>query len=622
MNLLSIENLSKSYGEKILFKNISFGLSKGDKFGLIANNGVGKSTLLKILCGSDYSDSGSFTYRNGCRISYLEQNPNFDKYSSIRELISDKNHHIIQLKLSYQKAISLNKNENSNKSLQNIDDLTLEMDRLYAWDYEDRYIAMLERFNFKDLEKDITKLSGGQKKRLSLVSILMEDSDIIFLDEPTNHLDVSMIEWLEKFLQKQDITLLMITHDRYFLERVTNHIIELDANNIYHHNGNYKYFLEKRLERKNNLHTEVDKAKKLMKKELEWLRRSPKARTTKSKSRIDSFYKIQSKAKIKTTSKELNIDIKMNRIGGKVLELINISKTYDNVKIIDKFNYVFKKGERIGVIGGNGVGKSTFLNILTQSESIDNGKVIIGETIKYGYFTQNGIKFDENIRVIECLKNIADYIVMSDSKKISASQLLEHFIFDRNLQNTRVKSLSGGEKRRLYLLTILMKNPNFLILDEPTNDLDLITLSKLEDFLIDYQGCIIIVSHDRYFMDKLVDHLFVFEGNGVINNIYSSYSDYRKNLDNKKSEFKKIQHSEKTTSKIEKKNEKISYKIKFELEKLETEINKLEKQKKILESDICDTNIDHNELINKSNELGIIIKQLNDKEDRWILLND
>ncbi len=622
MNLLSIENLSKSYGEKILFKNISFGLSKGDKFGLIANNGVGKSTLLKILCGSDYSDSGSFTYRNGCRISYLEQNPNFDKYSSIRELISDKNHHIIQLKLSYQKAISLNKNDNSNKSLQNIDDLTLEMDRLYAWDYEDRYIAMLERFNFKDLEKDITKLSGGQKKRLSLVSILMEDSDIIFLDEPTNHLDVSMIEWLEKFLQKQDITLLMITHDRYFLERVTNHIIELDANNIYHHNGNYKYFLEKRLERKNNLHTEVDKAKKLMKKELEWLRRSPKARTTKSKSRIDSFYKIQSKAKIKTTSKELNIDIKMNRIGGKVLELINISKTYDNVKIIDKFNYVFKKGERIGVIGGNGVGKSTFLNILTQSESIDNGKVIIGETIKYGYFTQNGIKFDENIRVIECLKNIADYIVMSDSKKISASQLLEHFMFDRNLQNTRVKSLSGGEKRRLYLLTILMKNPNFLILDEPTNDLDLITLSKLEDFLIDYQGCIIIVSHDRYFMDKLVDHLFVFEGNGVINNIYSSYSDYRKNLDNKKSEFKKIQHSEKTTSKIEKKNEKISYKIKFELEKLETEINKLEKQKKILESDICDTNIDHNELINKSNELGIIIKQLNDKEDRWILLND
>lgn len=622
MNLLSIENLSKSYGEKILFRNISFGLSKGDKFGLIANNGVGKSTLLKILCGSDYSDSGSFTYRNGCRISYLEQNPNFDKYSSIRELISDKNHHIIQLKLSYQKAISLNKNDNSNKSLQNIDDLTLEMDRLYAWDYEDRYIAMLERFNFKDLEKDITKLSGGQKKRLSLVSILMEDSDIIFLDEPTNHLDVSMIEWLEKFLQKQDITLLMITHDRYFLERVTNHIIELDANNIYHHNGNYKYFLEKRLERKNNLHTEVDKAKKLMKKELEWLRRSPKARTTKSKSRIDSFYKIQSKAKIKTTSKELNIDIKMNRIGGKVLELINISKTYDNVKIIDKFNYVFKKGERIGVIGGNGVGKSTFLNILTQSESIDNGKVIIGETIKYGYFTQNGIKFDENIRVIECLKNIADYIVMSDSKKISASQLLEHFMFDRNLQNTRVKSLSGGEKRRLYLLTILMKNPNFLILDEPTNDLDLITLSKLEDFLIDYQGCIIIVSHDRYFMDKLVDHLFVFEGNGVINNIYSSYSDYRKNLDNKKSEFKKIQHSEKTTSKIEKKNEKISYKIKFELEKLETEINKLEKQKKILESDICDTNIDHNELINKSNELGIIIKQLNDKEDRWILLND
>ena len=332
------------------------------------------------------------------------------------------------------------------------------MDRFQAWNYEDRYKAMLERFNFKDLNQDITKLSGGQKKRLSLVSILMEDADIIFLDEPTNHLDVSMIEWLEKFLQKQNITLLMITHDRYFLERVTNHIIELDGNNIYHHKGNYNYFLEKRLERKNNLHTEVDKAKKLMKKELEWLRRSPKARTKKSKSRIDSFYKIESKAKTKTTSKELNIDIKMNRIGGKVLELINVSKSYNNIKIIKNFNYVFKKGERIGIVGGNGVGKSTFLNVLTQIQSIDSGKVVIGETIRYGYFTQDGIQFDDEIRVIDCLKNIADYIVMSNSKKISASQLLEHFLFDRNLQNTRVKSLSGGEKRRLYLLTILIKN--------------------------------------------------------------------------------------------------------------------------------------------------------------------
>tara|TARA_B110000467_G_scaffold163220_1_gene188608 strand:- start:1294 stop:3162 length:1869 start_codon:yes stop_codon:yes gene_type:complete len=622
MNLLSVENLSKSYGEKSLFKDISFGLSKGDKFGLIANNGVGKSTLLKILCGKDYSDDGSFIYRSGCRTSYLEQNPNFDKYTSIKELINDDENHIIKLKLNYKKAISLNKDKNNSNTLKNIDDLTLEMDRFQAWNYEDRYKAMLERFNFKDLNQDITKLSGGQKKRLSLVSILMEDADIIFLDEPTNHLDVSMIEWLEKFLQKQNITLLMITHDRYFLERVTNHIIELDGNNIYHHKGNYNYFLEKRLERKNNLHTEVDKAKKLMKKELEWLRRSPKARTKKSKSRIDSFYKIESKAKTKTTSKELNIDIKMNRIGGKVLELINVSKSYNNIKIIKNFNYVFKKGERIGIVGGNGVGKSTFLNVLTQIQSIDSGKVVIGETIRYGYFTQDGIQFDDEIRVIDCLKNIADYIVMSNSKKISASQLLEHFLFDRNLQNTRVKSLSGGEKRRLYLLTILIKNPNFLILDEPTNDLDILTLSKLEDFLTDYEGCIIIVSHDRYFMDKLVDHLFIFEGDGIINNIYSTYSEYRENLNTQKLEFKKIQHKEKNSLRLEKKNEKISYKIKFELEKLEREINELENKKKVLELEICQTNINHNDLINKSNELGIIIKQLNDKEDRWILLND
>jgi ATP-binding cassette subfamily F protein uup len=312
----------------------------------------------------------------------------------------------------------------------------------------------------------------------------------------------------------------------------------------------------------------------------------------------------------------------MNRIGGKVLELINVSKSYNNIKIIKNFNYVFKKGERIGIVGGNGVGKSTFLNVLTQIQSIDSGKVVIGETIRYGYFTQDGIQFDDEIRVIDCLKNIADYIVMSNSKKISASQLLEHFLFDRNLQNTRVKSLSGGEKRRLYLLTILIKNPNFLILDEPTNDLDILTLSKLEDFLTDYEGCIIIVSHDRYFMDKLVDHLFIFEGDGIINNIYSTYSEYRENLNTQKLEFKKIQHKEKNSLKLEKKNEKISYKIKFELEKLEKEINELENKKKILELEICQTNINHNNLINKSNELGIIIKQLNDKEDRWILLND
>jgi len=312
----------------------------------------------------------------------------------------------------------------------------------------------------------------------------------------------------------------------------------------------------------------------------------------------------------------------MNRIGGKVLELINVSKSYNNIKIIKNFNYVFKKGERIGIVGGNGVGKSTFLNVLTQIQSIDSGKVVIGETIRYGYFTQDGIQFDDEIRVIDCLKNIADYIVMSNSKKISASQLLEHFLFDRNLQNTRVKSLSGGEKRRLYLLTILIKNPNFLILDEPTNDLDILTLSKLEDFLTDYEGCIIIVSHDRYFMDKLVDHLFIFEGDGIINNIYSTYSEYRENLNTQKLEFKKIQHKEKNSLKLEKKNEKISYKIKFELEKLEREINELENKKKVLELEICQTNINHNDLINKSNELGIIIKQLNDKEDRWILLND
>jgi len=622
MNLLSVEKLTKSYGEKTLFEDISFGLSKGDKFGLIANNGVGKSTLLKILCDLDYADSGKVTYRNGCRYSYLEQDPNFNDFLTILDLINDPKNHLNKINKNYTAALEINANNPNTTNLQVLEKTALEMDSLKVWDYAERYQSMLERFSLNNLNQKISDLSGGQKKRLSLVSILMEESDIIFLDEPTNHLDVPMIEWLEKYLQKQNITILMITHDRYFLERVTNHILELEDRNIYHHYGNYNYFLEKRLERQTNLTTEVQKAKKLMKKELDWLRRSPKARTTKSKSRITNFHKIKDKANTKIIKEDLKIDLKMNRIGGKVLELINITKKFNDNLIIDRFNYVFKKGERIGIIGGNGIGKSTFLNILTQKINIDSGKINIGETIVYGYFTQEGLLYDDDIRVIDSLKNIADFIVMSDGKKISASQLLEHFLFDRNIQNTYVKKLSGGEKRRLHLLKVLMKNPNFLILDEPTNDLDLLTLSKLEEFLSDYMGCLIVVSHDRFFMDKLVDHLFVFEGQGIIKDYYSSYSEYRQNQKDKKTEFKKIQHEDKINTKNNQRTEKVSYKIKFELEELEKQISSLEKEKKSLEIEITNNDIDVDDIITKSNRLGVVINQINDKEERWFELND
>ena len=514
MNYLSVENLGKNYGERILFEGLTFGLNKGDKMALIANNGSGKTSILKIIAGQDISDEGTVTLRKGIKVAYLAQEPDFDANHSLEELINENQTEISLLIKQYQntlKQIEISNNTLNNKSLE---DLTNKMDRANAWDYERRIKQILFRFNISDLTQKVGDLSGGQKKRLSLALLLLNDPDLLLLDEPTNHLDVEMIEWLEKYLQQQKISLLMVTHDRYFLDRVCNHILELEDGKLYQHTGNYAYFLKKRSEREAIYDTNLSKTGKLLKKELEWMRRSPKARTTKSKARIANFDKIKEKASRKKVNLELNLEIKMSRIGGKILELKKVYKSYGDLKILNGFDYTFKKGECIGIVGKNGVGKSTFLEILTQNETADSGKVNVGETIVYGYFSQKGIQLKEDKRVVDSLKDIAEVIVMANGTKVTASQMLTHFMFPPKTQHTFVSKLSGGEKRRLYLLMVLMKNPNFLILDEPTNDLDLLTLNKLEEFLLQFSGCLIIVSHDRYFMDKLTDHLFVFEGDG------------------------------------------------------------------------------------------------------------
>ena len=622
MNLLAVENLGKNFGERILFEGLSFGLSKGDKVALIANNGTGKSSMLKILAGQDSSDEGEVIFRNECKISYLSQDAIFDDRLTINELINSAHNKISILVKDYEKAVEDHSKEGNAQSEKLVEELTAKMEQENAWDYQRRSEQILSKFNINNLQQKVGALSGGQKKRLSLALLLLENADILLLDEPTNHLDISMIEWLEKFLQQQNITVLMVTHDRYFLERVCNNIMELEGGNLYHHKGNFSYFLEKRSERESNFDVEIGKAQKLMKKELEWIRRSPKARTTKSKARIDNFDKIKKKASSKRITQELNIDVKMDRMGGKILELKNIKKSFGDLTILDGFDYTFKKGERIGILGKNGVGKSTFLNIITGRENPDSGKINVGETINYGYFTQGGLDTDEDRRVITVLKDIAEFIVMSDKRKVSASQLLEHFMFTPEMQFTEVKRLSGGERRRLYLLTVLMKNPNFLILDEPTNDLDLLTLTKLEEFLLQYKGCLILVSHDRFFMDKLTEHLFVFTGNGEIEDHYCTYSEYREKEIAQEKEFKKIQHLEKQNSKVKAPKKKLSFNDQYEYNNLEKEIQDLEKEKSELESNIQIPNIELAEIMEKSERLGVVIDLIDEKEMRWMELDD
>ena len=619
MNYLSVENISKSFGERVLFEGLNFGLNYGDKVALIANNGSGKTSMLKIIAGKDVPGTGKVTLRNGIRIGYLEQEPVFNEKFTINELLYNSNAEVVKIIREYESALEMQTNDYNDASAERFEKASLEMEKANGWNFDNELKQILSKFKIVDLEAKIEMLSGGQKKRLALALLLIDAPDMLLLDEPTNHLDIEMIEWLEEYLKNQNITLLMITHDRYFLDRVCNHILELEDGKLYHHKGNYSYFLVKRDERESNFNVELSKAGRLMKKELEWIRKSPKARTTKSKARVDNFEVIKNKATSKKIKQELKLEVKMSRVGGKILELKKVYKSYGDLKILSGFDYTFKNGERIGIIGQNGVGKSTFLNIITQSLKPDSGKINVGETIVYGYFTQKGIQLKEDKRVIEVLKDIAEVIVMSDNKKITASQLLEHFMFPSNMQYTNVSKLSGGEKRRLYLLTVLMKNPNFLILDEPTNDLDLLTLNKLEEFLLDFKGCLILVSHDRYFMDKLTDHLFIFKGEGIIKDEYSSYSEYRTKLNK---ELKLEKKKEKVLSESSEKANLFSYENRKEHKSLERQIEKLEKEKKQMEDFFKDSNVSYDLMHEKGKELENLNNLLDDKLNRWMELDE
>ena len=604
----------------MLFEGLNFGLNYGDKVALIANNGSGKTSMLKIIAGKDVPGSGKVTVRNGIRIGYLEQEPIFNEKYTINELLYNSNAEVVKIIREYESALEMQTNDYNDITAERFEKASINMEKANAWNFDNELKQILSKFKIVNLDAKVEMLSGGQKKRLALALLLIDAPDMLLLDEPTNHLDIEMIEWLEEFLKGQNITLLMITHDRYFLDRVCNHILELEDGKLYHHKGNYSYFLVKRDERETNFNVELSKAGRLLKKELEWIRKTPQARTTKSKARVDNFENIKTKANSKKIKQELKLEVKMSRVGGKILELKKVYKSYDDLKILSGFDYTFKNGERIGIIGENGVGKSTFLNIITQQEMPDSGKINVGETIIYGYFTQKGIQLKEDKRVIEVLKDIADVIVMSDSKKITASQLLEHFMFPSNMQYTYVSKLSGGEKRRLYLLTILMKNPNFLILDEPTNDLDLLTLNKLEEFLLDFKGCLILVSHDRYFMDKLTEHLFIFKGNGIIKDEYSSYSEYRLKVNK---EQKKDKKSDKKNPDLKtEKVVKFSYDEKKEHKSLEKQINKLELEKKEMESFFKDSNNSYEQMHEKGKELEKLNSLLDDKLNRWMELDE
>jgi ATP-binding cassette subfamily F protein uup len=620
VNYLSVENISKSFGERVLFEGLNFGLNYGDKVALVANNGSGKTSMLKIIAGKDVPGTGKVTVRNGIRIGYLEQEPVFNEKLTVNELLYSSNVEVVRIIREYESALEMQTNDYNDTTAERFEKSSVNMEKVDGWNFDNKLKQILSKFKIVDLEAKVEMLSGGQKKRLALALLLIDAPEMLLLDEPTNHLDIEMIEWLEEYLKNQNITLLMITHDRYFLDCVCNHILELEDGKLYHHKGNYSYFLAKRDERESNFNVELSKAGRLMKKELEWIRKSPKARTTKSKARVDNFEVIKNKATSKKVKQELKLEVKMSRVGGKILELKKVYMSYGDLKVLSGFDYTFKNGERIGIIGKNGVGKSTFLNIITQSIKPDSGKINIGETIVYGYFTQKGIQLKEDKRVIEVLKDIADVIVMSDNKKITASQLLEHFMFSSSMQYTYVSKLSGGEKRRLYLLTVLMKNPNFLILDEPTNDLDLLTLNKLEEFLLDFKGCLILVSHDRYFMDKLTDHLFIFKGNGIIEDEYSSYSEYRTKLNNElKLEKKK---EKRVLSESGKKENLFSYEDRKEYKSLERQIEKLEKEKEQMEDFFKNSANSYDLMHDKAKELEVLNNLLDDKLNRWMELDE
>lgn len=615
-SFLQIEGLTKSFGDRVLLDNITFGLYEGDKVGLIAKNGTGKTTLLRIIAGLESYDEGKVVFRNDLRVAYLPQLPELDSSLSVIEAclsLSDESTSAIR---SYEKAIESGDAEEISSAIH-------KMDAVGAWDYEERIKQILSQLKITQLNQPVKELSGGQIKRVALAKVIINEPELLILDEPTNHLDVEMIEWLEDYLKRSRISLLMVTHDRYFLDKVCTKIVEIDMRQIYTYEGNYDYYLSKREERISAQDAELAKVKNLLRTELDWMRRQPQARGSKAKYRIDAFYELDKKSKFRRDDSTVELNVKSSYIGSKIFEANDVCKKFDDLVILKDFNYIFARYEKLGIVGNNGVGKSTFIKLLLGLEKPDSGYFDIGETVKFGYYSQDGIQFNEEEKVIDAVKKIAEVIVFDEKTKYTASQFLQLFLFTPETQQKYIYKLSGGEKRRLYLATVLMKKPNFLILDEPTNDLDIVTLGILEDYLQKFKGCVIVVSHDRFFMDRTVDHLFVFEGNGVIKDFPGNYSDYR--------EWKNLQKEEKAVKKEERPKErenkrdysaKMSFKERKEFEALTVDIEKLEEEKRSIEEALSAGTLGVEELTQKSQRISEIIAELEEKEMRWLELSE
>lgn len=624
VSFLQVDGLTKSFGDLVLFENITFGVAQGQKIGLIAKNGSGKTTLLNIIAGKEDYDEGSIVFRNDLRVGYLEQAPHYPEGLTVLQACFYSQNETVRLLAEYEQALMDNDTDKLNSLLE-------RMDSLKAWDYEQRAKQILGELKIHNLEQKVESLSGGQLKRVALANVLITEPELIILDEPTNHLDLEMTEWLEDYLNRSTISILMVTHDRYFLDRVCSEIIEIDRKQIYQYKGNYSYYLEKRQERIDAQNAEVERASNLLRKELDWMRRQPQARGTKAKYRIDAFYELEKKAHQQREAGHVNLDVKASYIGSKIFDAVDVCKRFDDLKITDHFNYTFARYEKMGIVGNNGTGKSTFIKMLLGEIQPDSGHFDIGETVRFGYYSQEGLQFDEQMKVIDVVQNIAEYVDLGDGRKMGVSQFLNYFLFTPDRQHSYVYKLSGGEKRRLYLCTVLMRNPNFLVLDEPTNDLDIITLNVLEEYLRSFKGCVIVVSHDRYFMDKVVDHLLVFRGNADIKDFPGNYTQYRAWKEEqdalKKQEEQALQSKQAVVEEKSRRPEKevkrrLTFKERKEFEALDAEIPVLEAEKRELETAMSSGTLSTEELLAKSARITALIEELDEKTMRWLELSE
>lgn len=624
ISYLQIDKLTKSFGDLVLFEDITFGVAQGQKIGLIAKNGTGKTTLLNIIGGKEDYDSGEVVFRKDLRVGYLEQSPSYPEELTVLQACFHSKNETVRLIAEYEEAMA--KEDHSN-----LEDILTRMDSFKAWDYEQKAKQILGQLKILNFNQKIGELSGGQLKRVALANVLITDPELIILDEPTNHLDLEMTEWLEDYLSRANISILMVTHDRYFLDRVCSEIIEIDNKQIYSYKGNYSYYLEKRQERVEAMNADVERAKNLLRTELDWMRRQPQARGTKAKYRIDAFYELEKKAKQQRDTGKVNLDVKASYIGSKIFEAVNVSKRFGDLKITEDFNYIFARYEKMGIVGNNGTGKSTFIKMLMGEVAPDSGHFDVGETVRFGYYSQDGLKFDEQMKVIDVVQAIAEYVDLGNGQKMGVSQFLNYFLFTPEKQHSYVYKLSGGEKRRLYLCTVLMRSPNFLVLDEPTNDLDIVTLNVLEEYLRNFKGCAIVVSHDRYFMDKVVDHLLVFRGNADIKDFPGNYTQYRDWKDVQDQLEKEAEAAlqarqnpapEKPSRPVNEQKKKLTFKERKEFEALEEEIPALEAEKAELETAMSSGTLSTDELMAKSQRITQVMEEIDEKTMRWLELSE